>query len=168
MKNSTLALRSHTGIDHIRSSPPHLQKVCVFSPSIFSPTRWFSSFDLTAVERFGWWSWSIEPWSKYFWAVFCSGFLFGWWKLKYVRNVHPDFWGDDPIRRAYFSYGLGGNCVCVCVSFCSVLVKDITAIWYHSKWYYCTFLYFIMVQCVSYLLVSRIIPHCFWITDHIT
>ena len=29
----------------------------------------------------------------------------GWWQLKDFLNFHPDFWGNDPIWRAYFSDG---------------------------------------------------------------
>ena len=29
-----------------------------------------------------------------------------WWQLKYFWNFHPENWGNDPIRRAYFSEGL--------------------------------------------------------------
>ena len=35
--------------------------------------------------------------------------LTGWWPLKYFFMFIPDPWGNDPIRRSYFSDGLNRN-----------------------------------------------------------
>jgi len=97
MQNSTTPNKSHRNGPHqILPTPPLRGVFGKYPRRIFSKRGGFRHLTLLQLKDLDGEVEALNLGANVL-GPFFSGFLFGWWKLKYFWNVHPDPWGDDPI-----------------------------------------------------------------------